>query len=270
MERLVREVSKREAIPADSINSVQDVASSFGDRKGVNKLVDAMLDGRVRVIYCEFANRLSRIPALTRLIEHLAKRTNVKIVCLDKEDTDDNDKGIDFAEIIDYFTVVSNRASAAKSRKVTVKHVADETIARMAELWASGHSLQAIRKVLVAEGHTTKTEQGTITKTWSEYKVRLCLQSIADTKGATAKATHPFIDFCSAHLVIAETWDCNQRIDCDEIYTAYKRFCVNRGVECQPKASVFQRFATNSILPDVKARRQRSMNRVFLRGVSLA
>jgi len=75
----------------DTIVVYKDVASSFGNREGLNRLVDAIIEGKVKRLYCEYQDRLSRVPALTRLVEHLAKRYGVTIVCLDTEETSEDE-----------------------------------------------------------------------------------------------------------------------------------------------------------------------------------
>jgi len=266
VDRLLREVSQREGVDPSCLNMVTDIASSFGDRKGLNRLIDAALAGNVRIIYVEFQNRLSRIPALTMLIRHLLEKANVKIMFLDKEDTDLEDKGIDVAEILDFFTVLANRQSAQKSKLVTVKHVAEATYARVSELWSGGCSVDTIRGILVSEGHTTETKQGVVCETWSEYKVREILKQINKEEKGKGKASHPFIEFCEQRLNVSPdgSFGPKDRLCCDQLYKAYGVFCKNKGIELQPKASIFQRFA-----PEVRERRQRSMNRTFLKGCSL-
>lgn len=73
-ERLLAEVSVREGIEPSAITLYSDVASSFGSRPGLSKLVDDIIDGRVRNVYCEYLDRLSRVPGLTHLINHLGNR----------------------------------------------------------------------------------------------------------------------------------------------------------------------------------------------------
>ncbi|MBN2477390.1 MAG: recombinase family protein [Pirellulales bacterium] len=121
IERLRGEVSTREGVEGEAIPVYEDCASAFGNRDNLNRLVDAMLDGQVKRIYAEYYDRISRVPALSAMIEHLARRCGVEIICLDVEETDPTEHDAWIKELISYITVVSNRVSAAKSRKVTVK-----------------------------------------------------------------------------------------------------------------------------------------------------
>jgi len=156
LERLLEEVEKREGVDRKDILVFKDVASAFGSRPGLNALVDSMLEGRISQIYCEYADRLSRVSALTRLIEHLAERNQVEIVALDVEETDETDHGFFVKELLDYLTVVTNRMSAAKSRKVTVKAISED-VARKVWAWrGQGYSVTRCHKMAVKVGLTNE------------------------------------------------------------------------------------------------------------------
>jgi predicted site-specific integrase-resolvase len=72
LQRMLVTVAAREGIPQDSIKVFKDVASAFGDRSaGLNPMVDELIEGKIEKIYVEHQDRLSRVPALTRLVEHL-------------------------------------------------------------------------------------------------------------------------------------------------------------------------------------------------------
>jgi len=175
IERLQKEVSEREGIDANVIPVYEDCASAFGNREQLNRLVDAMLDGQVKRIYCEYLDRLSRVPALTALIEHLAKRNGVEVVCLDVEETDPTEQDAWIKELISYITVVSNRVSAAKSRKVTVKQLSEATLSRLFALRNQGYSLTQVTALAKKEGLRTKDGEPL-----SYFKVR---NTIYNSKG---------------------------------------------------------------------------------------
>ena len=52
-----------EGVGQDKVRKYVDVASSFGDRKSLNRLVDDIIDGRIKKLFVRFWDRLSRIPA---------------------------------------------------------------------------------------------------------------------------------------------------------------------------------------------------------------
>ena len=120
-ERLLGEVSQREGLDEGEISVFKDVASSFGSRSGLNSFVDSVIARKVKRLYCEYQDRLSRVPALTRLVEHLCQRYGVEIVCLDKQETNPDDLQAAMAELLSFATVVANRISSQKSKAARQK-----------------------------------------------------------------------------------------------------------------------------------------------------
>jgi len=228
--RLREEVSQRENIPAKSLPIYSDVASSFGSRKGLNVLVDAMLEGRVKRIYCEYLDRLSRTPALTHLIEHLAKRQGVEIVCLDVEETDPSELEYMTKELIAFITVVSNRVSAMKSRLVTVKEVDEETLTRIIRMRQEGLSLTQVWKRAKKEGLATVKGDAL-----SYYKCKDLLyngkgQALCEAIGeANVDPQNVLLDFLKTHLQQDDTP--KSRVYSDEIGSAYTAFCEKKGMK---------------------------------------
>ena len=52
LERLLTEVSQREGVAQEEIRVFKDVASSFGDRIGLNNLIDTVISGTTKKVYC--------------------------------------------------------------------------------------------------------------------------------------------------------------------------------------------------------------------------
>lgn len=158
IERLLSEVSQREKIDREEIRLFKDVASSFGDRNGLNSLVDTIIDGTTKKVYCLYLDRLSRVPALTRLIEHLAEKFGVEIIALDVEDTEGQE--VWQKELLNYITVWCNRQSAQKSVMVTRKDVSSECLNRMIGLRRKGWGIRRITDQLAKEGYYGETGVG--------------------------------------------------------------------------------------------------------------
>lgn len=224
LERLLEEVEKREGVERSEILIFKDVASAFGERKGLNALVDSMIEGKVSKVYCEYADRLSRIAALTRLVEHLAKRANVEIVCLDVEETDTTDTNYFVKELMDYMTAVMNKVSAAKSRKVTVKEISDEVARRVLKLRASGYSLLRIEKIAEKEG--LKNERGEVL---SYYLIsQVCYSPKYAVLGLQVDPRDVAEEWARTGLRKGED---KARLKNKEIYGAYKAECQKRGIK---------------------------------------
>ncbi|NQU20767.1 MAG: recombinase family protein [Candidatus Nealsonbacteria bacterium] len=264
IDRLKEEVSEREGIEADVIPIYQDCASAFGNREHLNRLVDAMLDGQVTRIYCEYQDRLSRVPALTCILQHIAKRHGVEIICLDVEETDPTEQDAWIKELIAYITVVSNRVSSAKSRKVTVKEVDEKTIKRLLDLRAKGLSLTEIARRAKAEGlSTTKGEL------LSYYK---CRDMIFNGKGQ-ALAAALGKEIVDPKALVAEFIETNivkddtpkARLYSPDVSAAYVAFCEARAI--QPLAVSQVGMALNKKFRGCKFK---SNGRIAYRGLALA
>ena len=65
-------------------------------------MVDALIEGKIEKIYVEHADRLSRVPALTRLVEHLAKKNGATIIALDREADNVDETKNNLLELIEF------------------------------------------------------------------------------------------------------------------------------------------------------------------------
>lgn len=275
LERLLSEVAEREGIERGEIQVYKDVASSFGNREGLNNLVEAIIGGKVTRIYCEFQDRLSRVPALTRLIESLAGARGVEIIHLDKEEKDADSLQDAMKELLDYCTVVSNRISAAKSRKVTFKELEPQTVARIIELRETGHNVSEIYRLLESEGHKATTGMGKTSRV-SMMKIRRVIES-----GGMVTATSPcgkrlasqmdgiqstFEVWAESHLEIIPDgeYDLTTRVESKTIYKAYSVWAENTG----RKAESYH--GTCRLMPEAaKPRKWRSNTTTWYRGVRI-
>jgi excisionase family DNA binding protein len=277
LERVLNETSQREGVDQSDIEVFTDVASSFGSREGLNGLVDRIVDGGVRIVYVEFQDRLSRVPALTRLLEHICNRFNVKLVFLQIEDTDPDSLQSAMKELLDYCQVVANRVSAAKSRLVIQKNLEQETIDRIIELRMAGENTQAIYEILKKEGHIARTKSGRESHV-SYNKIRQTIQSqgsitntspkfMAAARKLGQKIQTPFESFCDAHLHVVPEGNYDPKKDrttWNEIYKAYQTYCSRKGVKVMHKKVVAQRLPA-----EIKKRRLRSMQKSFYLGVEI-
>ena len=158
IERLRGEVSIRENLPAKEIPVYSDVASSFGSRDSLNKLADDIIDGKVKRIYCEYLDRLSRVPGLTHLLNHLCERYAVEVVALDLEDSEEQE--IYQKELLGFLTVWCNRQSSMKAKRVVEKTVDEKCLNRMMELRVKGLQIKQIVEQIQKEGWTTVKPAG--------------------------------------------------------------------------------------------------------------
>jgi len=261
IERLRREAGEAESIDPEAIPLYQDCASSFGERKALNALVDAMLDGKVRKVYVLYMDRLSRVPSTTSLLEHIARRCNVEIIALEAENNDEEEDNFFISELIAFITVISNRVSAAKSRKVTVKNVEPATVKRLAELRGKGLSLTAIHKQAKAEGLSTETGDSL-----SYYKIKELLESKAIGAVVGEDLTSPaelLSEFIEAN--VETTDEPKARLYSGDLAEAYRAFCERKAIAPLPNSELGIRIAKRF----GKERKFKTMGKVAYRGLSL-
>jgi predicted site-specific integrase-resolvase len=238
LERLLTEVSKLEGIGRDEIAVYRDVASSFGDREGLNRLVDSIVSNTIKKVYCLYLDRLSRVPCLTRLIEFLARKFGTEIIALDTEDCEGQD--IWQRELLGYLTVWCNRQSAVKASKILTKHVSPEAI-EMAVKWrAEGLTVMEIYKKLKRMGHSTTTKLGKVSEI-SYSKLRKLLDNGSGmlltkvTMGNDAAVSDTACDFIASRLI--KTENVGDRISCGTVYGAYAAFCRQQNKQPLPRAN---------------------------------
>lgn len=256
LERLLEEVSTREGISRESILVFKDVASSFGGRQGLNNLVDAMLEGRIAKVYCEYQDRLSRISALTRLVEHLAKRTNVEIICLDVEETDMEDAAYTVKELLDYLTVITNKINANKSRRVTVKNVEDKVAQRVLKLRAQGYSVSRIAQIAKEEGLTNDRDE-----LLSSYMVeKIVFDPAYAIHGLQVQPTQVAREWLASNVQRVE----GSRLMNKELMAAYEASCVAKGIKPVAKSDL------GLLMVEMFGGRYRTQGTTAYRGVALA
>ena len=264
-ERLRKEVSEREGVSPEALPIDTEGASSFGIRPGVYALVDSMLEGRIKKIYCEYLDRLSRTPSLTYLIQHLAKRHGVEVICLDIEETNPEELEYLTKELISFITVVSNRVSAAKSRRVTVKEVDEETLKRIFELRGQGCSYVSITKKIKAEG--LRTVDG------EEISYSKVTRLIANGRGRAFGAAVG-VDVVKSPQEILRDWlrealgvvgdeKSKERVYSFDVKAAYDRYCEAVGLEPLPSSEVCR--GLHAVYPN---RKFRTMGRNGYRGLA--
>lgn len=262
--RLLEQVSTLEECPQSEIRTYRDVCSSFSQREGLERLLSDMLDGKgIRKIYVENFNRWSRVPAMTKVLEFLARRAGVELVALDlSEEKDPDSLQADVRELVDFVTVLACRSASRKSKLVTVKGLQQETIARMVELRKANTPLKEITRILKEEGH--KTSHG---DHLSYFLVKSRLDSNGTeslltvvTGGKAEKRQSPFVEFRRNHLVQKE----NGRTPVPQVIAAYKRWATSRGFKTEDDSSIGRMMKD---IKRIKGKFHRDLLGVVLHGV---
>ena len=148
-------VAERERVEKDTIRVFRDTASAFGSRDGLNSMVDALIAGQLAKIYVEHADRLSRVPALTRLLEHLAKKSGIQLVALDRDESVDEMKNA-MLELVEFCTVLANRTNARKQAERRKKILDPQTLDFIRREIAGGRGIRETVERANQEGHRTQ------------------------------------------------------------------------------------------------------------------
>ena len=156
IERLRKYVSEK--WNGSNVVEIQDCCSAFKQRDGFDKLLDAILDGKVSIVVCEVADRLNRQSSSTAILEKICKRHNVEIVCVE-QNLSASDQSDLVSEICDYMTCICNSLSSRKQAKRAKKHIADHHLERCHKLLHEGHTIQSVTRLFTSEGITAESEK---------------------------------------------------------------------------------------------------------------
>lgn len=219
--RMLSEVAQRENVEEGGIRVFKDIASAFGTRKGLNKLTDAMLAGEVSKVYVEHQDRLSRVPALSRLLEHLASRNNVEIVALDREEENPDELKNSMLELVEFVTVLANRTNARKQAERKRKRLSAETIQFIREELAQGRGLSETVEKANRLGH--RTERG---GEISYHVARTHLVKLLDTV-APIETSNSFEAFLKVHVKKKS----GGKVQAASIHRGYRDYCYKQSVE---------------------------------------
>ena len=134
VQRLISTIVERKQIEPSEIKVYKETCSSYSNRPILNALVSDIIGGRVAELWVENEDRLSRISSTTSLIYHLCKKYGVVVVCLDKEEEDEDELEAGMKELLSHAGIITARIHAKKSALVTRKEVTGECVARMVSL----------------------------------------------------------------------------------------------------------------------------------------
>lgn len=229
VERLRKEVAAREGISPRRITIYKDVASSYGDRPGLNQLVEDVISGKVARIYCEYADRLSRVPSLTRLVESLCRNRGVDIVILNREETADIVQQA-MLELVKFSQVIGCKISGQRGADATRRELSQEQLRDAYLMKKAGMSFKGIGREAEKQGWTdTKGRKlrGDAARNLISRRVRKSWQVLEQTYGKDAQATNSFDEFCEQFITVSNSE--RQLIPRGKIAAVYSRWCEANG-----------------------------------------
>ena len=222
LQRMLATVAEREGIEQGEIKVYRDVASAFGDRSaGLNPMVDTLIEGKIEKIYVEHQDRLSRVPALTRLVEHLAKKNGATIIALDRDTENVDETKNNLLELIEFVTVLANRANGRKAADRKRKVLSPETIEFIRREVAQGRGIKDTVEKANRAGH--RTEKGDKLS----YRVVGRYLNKVVTKLIPIPESNTFAEFCSQHLKPKT----GSKVQAGAIHSSYKLWCRKHRIE---------------------------------------
>jgi putative resolvase len=219
--RLLDTVAEREGIARDSIKVYRDIASAFGQRDGLNNMVDDLIEGRISRIYVEHQDRLSRVPGLTRLVEHLAKSRGVSIVALDREENVDEVKN-NLLELVEFVTVLANRTNGRKGADTVRKTLTPDGLDFVRHEIASGRGLKEVVARANERGLRTEKGQQISVRTVRRYMNNEVVRKLVPLENVT----HSFAEFIEKHVKARK----GCKVQAAAIHSAYQLWCRSNKV----------------------------------------
>ncbi|MCG8586888.1 MAG: recombinase family protein [Pirellulales bacterium] len=229
VDRLRTEVAAREGISPRRVLVYRDVASSYGDRSGLNQLVEDVIGGKVARVYCEYADRLSRVPSLTRLVESLCRNRGVDIVVLNKEETEDIVQQA-MMELIKFAQVIGCKISGKRGADATRRTLSSDQL-RQSYLWKKeGMSWKGIAREVEKRGW--KDEQGrklrgNAARQLISRRVTSQWSVLESSYGKHASATNSFDEFVERYITISDSD--RQLMPRGKVAAAYSAWCEANG-----------------------------------------
>jgi hypothetical protein len=214
-------VAEREGIARDSIKVYRDIASAFGQRDGLNNMVDDLIEGRISRIYVEHQDRLSRVPGLTRLVEHLAKSRGVSIVALDREENVDEVKN-NLLELVEFVTVLANRTNGRKGADTVRKTLTPDGLDFVRHEIASGRGLKEVVARANERGLRTEKGQQISVRTVRRYMNNEVVRKLVPLENVT----HSFAEFIEKHVKARK----GCKVQAAAIHSAYQLWCRSNKV----------------------------------------
>lgn len=159
VEQVVEEVKRREG---KSPFVLSEICSSFCNRPQLNKLMAMVCEGKVKRVYVNYLDRLSRVPALTTMLKSLFERYGVELIVLNTEcDEDPSSIQASMEELTHYVCIIANRAAGRKAGKMAKKSLSSDGIRRGTELILAGYPISSVASMLTQEGFVATNSKGT-------------------------------------------------------------------------------------------------------------
>jgi excisionase family DNA binding protein len=220
-ERMLAWVKEKYSLSEDQVEVIQDVASAFGTRTGLQKLVDGIINGEVSLVIAEHQDRLSRVGSELRLIEHLACSHDCKLVFAKTTLQEESDNAYMVRELVDFITVISNRISSRKGAELCRAKISDEVLQRARELMAEGHGLFSAVQKMNEEGWTCQIRNEQAPLSYDVLRRRLREREVLASLQGIEQLPDQIAAFVRSCCLVGPTEKAYSR----ELYARYLKWC---------------------------------------------
>jgi len=232
IERMKKEVAAREGCSPRSVQVFSDTASSYGDRPGLNAMMEKVIEGKVSRVYVEYVDRLSRVPSLTRLVESICRNRCVDVVVIQKEETEDIVQTA-MMELIKFAQVIGCKISGQRGANATKRELTQEQLREAYLMKKEGMSFKGIAREAERRTWTDqrgKPLQGDAGRALISRRVLANWRILEETYGKDAKPRNSFEEFCDSFVTVSDTKGAKRQLmPRAKLATAYADWCETNG-----------------------------------------
>lgn len=227
--RMRKEVAAREGIRPKDVVVFSDTASSYGDRPGLNALIEKVIEGKVSRVYTEYADRLSRVPSLTRLVESICRNRGVDIIVINKEETEDIVQTA-MMELVKFAQVIGCKISGQRGANATKRELTQEQLRDAYLMKKAGASFKGIAREAEKRGwqdQRGKPLRGDAARNLISRRVIANWRILEETYGKDVKPRNSFEEFCDSFVTISDSK--RQKMPRGKLAAAYAAWCERCG-----------------------------------------
>jgi predicted site-specific integrase-resolvase len=228
IDRMKKEVAAREGCSPRQVQVFSDTASSYGDRPGLNALIEKVIEGKVSRVYCEYADRLSRVPSLTRLVESICRNRGVDVVVIHKEETEDIVQTA-MMELVKFAQVIGCKISGQRGANATKRELSQEQLREAYLMKKQGMSFKGIARE--AEKREWKDQRGKrlrgdAARALISRRVLANWRILEETYGKDAKPKNSFEEFCDQFVTVSKS---QRKVSRGSLAAKYSEWCEENG-----------------------------------------
>ena len=237
--RMLEWVHDQFSLALTDVLVVEDVASAFGARVGLQKVVDGIIRGEIGRVVAEHQDRLSRVGSELRLLEHLAKTYGCELIFAKQTIQDESDQAFMVRELVDFVTVICNRISSKKAADLVRADVPDEVVERARELLRQGYGLTRTLVLLRDEGYSSRIKGEARPLSYHVLRKRMVelhqLEAITSPQRQPPEKMKQFVSDCCVVGKQEKVWS-------DELFRAYLGWAREQDLRPLPRRAFVEQI----------------------------